>query len=122
MLAKFFIFLTLSCALLQAADKPKDPDVEMLAKTVTKDGDVAHAIGNVVVYSAQYLITADEAYYNYVTGDLELFGNITMLEGVNYASRSGHSKLNLKTKKGTSDPLFSLTKVQAYGLNVKMPS
>ncbi|WP_060826464.1 LPS-assembly protein LptD [Sulfurospirillum cavolei] len=106
MLAKFFIFLTLSCALLQAADKPKEQDVEMLAKTVTKDGDVAHAIGNVVVYSPQYLITADEAYYNYVTGDLELFGNITMLEGVNYASRSGHSKLNLKTKKGTSDPLF----------------
>ncbi len=81
-------------------------DVEVLAKTVTKDGNVAHAVGNVVLYSPQYLITADEAFYDYVTGDLELFGNITILEGVNYASRSGHTKLNLKTNKGASDPMF----------------
>ena len=87
------------------AEQPQQ-DVEVLAKTVTKDGDVAHAVGNVVLYSPKYLITADEAFYNYVTGVLELFGNITLLEGVNYASRSGHTKLNLKTDKGTSDPLF----------------
>lgn len=86
------------------AQQPQD--VEVLAKTVTKDGDVAHAVGNVVLYSPQYLITADEAYYNYVSGDLELFGNITILEGVSYASRSGHTKLNLKTNKGVSDPFF----------------
>lgn len=29
-----------------------------------------------------------------------------MLEGVNYASRSGHTKINLNTDKGVSDPLF----------------
>ena len=95
------------------AEQPQQ-DVEVLAKTVTKDGDVAHAVGNVVLYSPKYLITADEAFYNYVTGDLELFGNITLLEGVNYASRSGHTKLNLKTDKGTSDPLFFFSLVPLF--------
>jgi LPS-assembly protein len=103
MLAKLTLILTVFLGTLWA-QQPQD--VEVLAKTVTKDGDVAHAVGNVVLYSPQYLITADEAYYNYVTGDLELLGNITILEGVNYASRSGHTKLNLKTNKGTSDPFF----------------
>ena len=86
--------------------QPTQEEVELLAQTVTKEGTVAHAIGNVVVYSPKYLITADEAYYDYESGDLELIGNITMLEGVSYASRSGHTKLNLKTDEGTSEPLF----------------
>jgi len=81
-------------------------DVELLAKNVTKEGTIAHAVGNVVIYSPKYLITADEAFYDYESGDLEMFGNITMLEGVSYASRSGHTKLNLKTDNGVSDPLF----------------
>ena len=86
--------------------QPTQEEVELLAQTVTKEGTVAHAIGSVVVYSPKYLITADEAYYDYESGDLELIGNITMLEGVSYASRSGHTKLNLKTDEGTSEPLF----------------
>lgn len=101
------IFLSLIvCSALLWADEIKQEEVELLAKTVTKEGTVAHAIGNVVVYSPKYLITADEAYYDYQSGDLELIGNITMLEGVSYASRSGHTKLNLKTDEGTSEPLF----------------
>lgn len=81
-------------------------DVEVLAQNVTKDGSVVHAVGSVVLYSQKYLITADKADYNYETGDLDLNGNVTILEGVNYASRSGHTKLNLKTDKGESTPLF----------------
>lgn len=100
-LLPFILFSTLVWA-----EDAKVEDVELLAKTVTKEGTVAHAVGNVVVYSPKYLITSDEAYYDYQSGDLELIGNITILEGVNYASRSGHTKLNLKTDEGTSEPLF----------------
>jgi len=105
MLAKIFLGLALlSSALL--AQEPEAQDVELLAQKVTKEGTIAHAVGNVVVYSPKYLITADEAFYDNESGDLEMFGNITMLEGVSYASRSGHTKLNLKTDHGVSDPLF----------------
>ena len=103
MLNKFIILLILfTCNVL--AQDPQD--VEVLAKNVTKDGSIVHAEGNVVLYSQKYLITADKADYNYETGDLDLLGNITILEGVNYASRSGKTKLNLKTDKGESEPLF----------------
>lgn len=109
---KFFLFTVLSLGSLWAAQAQKTPaqkgpqDVEVLAENVTKQGTLIHAINNVVLYSPKYLITADEAYYDTASGDLELFGNITMLEGVSYASRTGHTKLNLNTDIGVSDPLF----------------
>lgn len=100
---KFFLLWALSLGSIWA-QPPQD--VEVLAQSVTKNGTLVHAISDVVLYSPKYLITADEAYYDYESGDLELFGNITMLEGVSYATRSGHTKLNLNTDKGVSDPLF----------------
>ncbi len=105
MLGKICVGLILLLSSLWAVE-PQVQDIELLAQNVTKEGSIAHAVGSVVVYSPKYLITADEAFYNYESGDLELFGNITMLEGVSYASRSGHTKLNLKTDHGVSDPLF----------------
>jgi len=104
---KFFILLMLSFGSVWAEQTQKTPqDVEVLANNVSKEGTLIHASGNVVLYSPKYLITADEAYYDQANCDLELFGNVTMLEGVSYASRSGHTKLNLNTDKGVSDPLF----------------
>jgi LPS-assembly protein len=100
---KFFLLWALSLGSIWA-QPPQD--VEVLAQSVTKNGTLVHAVSDVVLYSPKYLITADEAYYDYESGDLELFGNITVLEGVSYASRSGHTKLNLNTDKGVSDPLF----------------
>lgn len=98
----FLIFLLFGSAIANE----KAQDVEVLAQSVTKNGDIVHAVGNVVLYSPKYLITADEAYYNYETSDVELIGNITILEGISYVSRSGHTNLNLKTDKGDSTPLF----------------
>ena len=109
---KFFLFVALSLGSLWAVQAQTTPaqkrpqDVEVLAENVTKKGTLIHATNNVVLYSPKYLITADEAYYDTASGDLELFGNITMLEGVSYASRTGHTKLNLNTDIGVSDPLF----------------
>ena len=106
MLSRVFFLIFLLFGSVVASEKAQD--VEVLAQSVTKDGDIVHAVGNVVLYSPKYLITADEAYYNYETSDVELIGNITILEGISYVSRSGHTNLNLKTDKGDSTPLFFL--------------
>ena len=81
-------------------------DVEVLAKNVSKNGDIIHAKGDVVLYSQKYLITADRVEYNQKTGDLNLFGDITVLEGIEYSSKSGRVALNLNSDIGSFDPLF----------------
>ncbi len=102
MFFRFFLFL-ISIFTLSFAEPQ---NVEVLAKTVNKKGDIVHAKGNVVLYSQKYLITADRADYNQKTGDLNLFGDITILEGINYSSKSGKASLNLNNDKGTFAPLF----------------
>ncbi|MBV5279096.1 MAG: LPS-assembly protein LptD [Campylobacteraceae bacterium] len=103
MLGRVFLFTFL---LTSSVIANETQNVEVLAQNVVKEGILIHAKGNVVLYSEKYLITADEAYYNNESGDVELIGNVTILEGISYTSRSVHTNLNLKTNKGDSTPLF----------------
>lgn len=81
-------------------------NVEVLAKNIKKIGFNIHAVGNVVLYSQKYLITADKADYNQETGDLELYGDITVLEGLEFSAKTGRASLNLNTDIGSFQPLF----------------
>ncbi|WP_331775685.1 LPS-assembly protein LptD [Sulfurospirillum sp. 1612] len=92
------VFLTFGIAQTQ--------NVEVLAKNVKKVGYNIHAEGNVVLYSQKYLITADKADYNQQTGDLQLYGDITVLEGLEFSAKSGQASLNLNTDMGSFQPLF----------------
>ena len=96
----FFLSISLSCLFAEVQN------VELLATTVTKTGEKIEAIGEVVVYSERYLITADRAIYDEKNGDLELFGNINMLRGTSESSRSQHARINLKTDEGDFQPFF----------------
>ena len=83
--------------------------IEILAKTLDKEGTIVHAKKDVVLYSDKYIITADEAYYDYNTSDLELLGNITIMEGASFSTRSGYAKLNMKNDSGNLTPMFAYT-------------
>lgn len=92
------------CALFLFA---QDQKVEILAKTVEKEKSIVHAKDEVVLYSEKYIITADEAYYDYNSSDLELIGDITIMEGTEFSTRSGYSKINLKNDTGVITPMFA---------------
>lgn len=87
----------------------EDQKVEILAKNLDKEKNIVHAKDEVILYSQKYIITADEAYYDYNTSDLELIGNITIMEGIEFSTRSGYAKLNLKNDSGKLTPLFAFT-------------
>lgn len=115
MYIRFFVFLLLFFTFSYAGVQ----NVEVLAKNVQKDGSIIHAKGNVVLYSQKYLITADKADYNQKTGDLSLFGDITILEGVQYSSKTGKATLNLNTDIGTFSPLFFFNNVSNLWVSCK---
>lgn len=48
-------------------------NVELLANSVSKEGSIITAQGEVVIYSERYLITAERAIYDEQNGDLELW-------------------------------------------------
>ncbi|MBL0687601.1 MAG: LPS-assembly protein LptD [Sulfurospirillum sp.] len=105
MFFRLLLFSSLIIVILQAqTDK-----IEILAKTLDKKGDIVHAVDDVVLYSDKYTITSDEAYYDYNTSDLELIGNITIMEGESLIVRSEYVKLNMKSDIGSLAPMFTYT-------------
>ena len=74
---KKIILLLICLNLVQA----KVQNVELLADSVTRVGEIVNANGNVVAYSQDYFLTADRAVYDKKNEILELFGN----KNANYA-------------------------------------
>jgi len=105
MLFKLSFSLLISVIFLFAQEQK----VEILAKTIEKEKSIVHAKDEVVLYSQKYIITADEVYYDYNSSDLELIGDITIMEGMEFSSRSGYAKLNLKNDTGELTPMFAFT-------------
>ncbi len=81
--------------------------VELLADSVKKNGQLVIAKGNVLVYSKEYLISADKALYNSKSEILELFGNINMIRQNSEALKSNYVKLNFKNQEGSFKPFFT---------------
>ena len=60
----FFLIFLLSGS---AIANEKAQDVEVLAQSVTKNGDIVHAVGNVVLYKKKYLFFLQ--YSNFIFSD-----------------------------------------------------
>ena len=85
-------------------------DVQLLADDVQQDKGIVTANKNVVVYSQEYLVTADCAVYNQNNSVIELFGNVNMMKGKDEVSRSNYAKLNLKNNNAAFESLFMMNK------------
>ena len=85
-------------------------DVQLLADDVKQDKGIVTANKNVVVYSQDYLVTADCAVYDQNNSIIELFGNVNMMKGKSEVSRSNYAKLNLKNNDSTFESLFMMNK------------
>ena len=85
-------------------------DVQLLADDVKQDKGIVTANKNVVVYSQEYLVTADCAVYDQNNSIIELFGNVNMMKGKDEVSRSNYAKLNLKNNNAAFESLFMMNK------------
>lgn len=85
-------------------------DVQLLADDVKQDRGIVTANKNVVVYSQEYLVTADCAVYDQNNSVIELFGNVNMMKGKDEVSRSNYAKLNLKNNNAAFESLFMMNK------------
>ena len=85
-------------------------DVELLADDVKREGDVITANRNVLVYSRDYLVSANKATYDQQNGILELFGNVNVMRGKDDVSRCSYAKINLNSKDTEYESTFMMNK------------
>ncbi|MDR0666895.1 MAG: LPS-assembly protein LptD [Campylobacteraceae bacterium] len=74
-------------------------NVEFVTQKIRSENGTVFAQGGVVVYSEQYLITAERAKYNTQNNSLELFDNVSFFRGSNEAARSDYLFVDLEKDK-----------------------
>lgn len=70
---------------------------EIMAKNVIKNGNVLEANDEVLLFSPDYLISANKAIYDQEKGIVELFGNVVMHKGRDDSSRAEYVWIDLNT-------------------------
>lgn len=82
-------------------------NVELVANSITKNGNQTEANGDVLVYSEKYFISADRALYDEKSSFLELFGNVNIMQGEKNFIKSSYAKININNNSGEFKPFFS---------------
>ena len=85
-------------------------NVEFLASDIQKDGDIITANGNVLLYSQNYLASADSAKYDQKNNIIELFGNVSLMRGEYETSRSEYVRINLNSNEMIFENSFVMDK------------
>ncbi len=81
-------------------------EYRIFANQVEVQGDYVYALGDVVVYSDDYVLNADRVVFNKKKEEVELFGNVHILGFDDKAINSKYMRVNLKTKKLSASPFF----------------
>ena len=102
MLKLFISFLLLGVAL-YANDK-----VEIYASSVDTKNDIVRAYDGINVVYKDYYLTADNATYNRVSGELVLVGNVHATKGSIYKILGDRATLNILKKEKSFSPFFML--------------
>ena len=103
---KFLASLILISSLLLASKTKESSKYQIFAKSVEAEGDYIYALGDVVVYNENYVLSADRVVYNKKTKEIELFGNVHILGLDHKVINSKYIKLNLENKSLVSSPFF----------------
>ncbi|WP_457596847.1 LPS-assembly protein LptD [Hydrogenimonas sp.] len=94
---KFFIYLA-AAVTLWAADTPapESVKVEIMAQSVEREGNRVEADGDVVVYYKDMILQARRALYDVNRSVIELYGDVTVMKGLEYGVLSDYVYLDLK--------------------------
>jgi len=112
--------LTMYISISLFADSFKeDKNLEIISKNISMKNNIVHANGDVVVYSPNYYITADKLIYDKENSTMELFDNVTVIQGEQSRSFSEYLFINTKKDFKSSKPLMMIEDKSKIWFNVK---
>ncbi len=98
---KLLLFLFIFILSLYGEDK-----VEIYSSNLQTQDQIVTATGGVTVVYKEYFVTANRAIYNRTSGDLELFDNIRVYNGLKYKILGEYAKLNIAKKERSFAPFY----------------
>lgn len=83
---------------------------QLLAKNIDSKDNKVIAIGDVVVFSNNYYLTADKIIYDKKNDTFELFDNVLILKDNNIQTQSSYAFLDIKKESYSQSPVFLMEK------------
>ena len=80
--------------------------VDFYANDLQKNGELVEANSSVLIFSDNYLISADRAEFNETSRDVELFGEVSVLRNQNERFNSCYAKVNLDGDRASFKDFF----------------
>ena len=104
---KLFVSLSVLSSLLYAGDDMLQDDyLQIVAKNLEVKDSIIKANGNVILYSPTYYITANNIIYDKNSTNLELFGDVNILNNQNLSLYTQYAYLNIKEKSNKFNSMF----------------
>lgn len=89
--------------------------VDFYANDLQKNGELVEANSSVLIFSDNYLISADRAEFNETSRDVELFGEVSVLRNQNERFNSCYAKVNLDGDRASfKDFFFADNKMEVW--------
>ncbi|MGM0518243.1 MAG: LPS-assembly protein LptD [Campylobacterota bacterium] len=117
MLKKIVLPLTILSSLALSNEVSSQEKFQFLAKDVKTDGDIVTAIGDVVVFSKTYYISANKIIYNKKNNSFELFDDVFVLKNNNLQTQSNYAFLDLDNENYDQAPVLIMDKTTNLWIN-----
>jgi len=92
---------------------------QLIAKNIDSKENIVTALGNVVVFSKSYYLTADKIVYNKENETFELFDNVLIMKDNSIQTQSEYAFINLKTDAYEQNPVMLFQKDDNLWVNSK---
>ena len=84
----------------------KNEKFQLVAKDITSKENIVVAVGNVVIFSPTYYLSADKIIFDKEKETFELFDNVLIIKDNNIQTQSNYAFIDLKTDSFNQNPLF----------------
>ncbi len=84
----------------------KNEKFQLVAKDITSKENIVVAVGNVVIFSPTYYLSADKIIFDKEKETFELFDNVLIIKDNNIQTQSNYAFIDLKKDSFNQNPLF----------------
>lgn len=115
---KILLSLLVASSLLKA-EEIKNEKFQLVAKDINSKQNIVTAIGEVVIFSPTYYLSADKILFNKDNETFELFGNVLIIKDNEIRTQSDYAFIDLKNDAFNQNPMFLIENTNNVWLNSK---
>lgn len=119
MIKKLFFFAVCLQSFNSIAMAKEEQTLQIIANKVDQNGSIITAVGDLLIFSPNYFITAQKAVYDQNNSTMNLYGNVNISKESKTISLSNYAFLDMKNEISSVTPVLFIDKSANIWINAK---